>query len=24
LPTKYRNTGESIARLVWINTPQVH
>jgi hypothetical protein len=24
LPNSYRNTGTETARIVWVNTPQVH
>ena len=24
VPHSYRNTGETVARIIWVNTPQVH
>ena len=24
LPNSYRNTGDKVARIIWVNTPQIH
>lgn len=24
LPNSYRNTGDTVARIIWVNTPQIH